>query len=193
MDAYTFFGINKNSSFYDKRRHVNLFFAYFVQYNLNVNPQIRSFLISLPGLWQSNEVSKAYDVCTKGLLIPIQKEFLDNLRVRLGLSYEEYRTVLTGISLKDTPIKTPVGYSRLDNIKLFIQSVVATMFMQPQVQSQTDLFYDNCIKTFSAYLEYNEMLELISLTNQVADRYGFSIDSILDNMESIENEVIDLM
>ena len=67
------------------------------------------------------------------------------------------------------------------------------MFMQPQVQSQTNLFYDNCIKTFSSYLEYNEMLELISLTNQVADRYGFSIDSILDNMESIENEVICLI
>lgn len=191
MDANTFFGYNSGSCLYDKRRHLNFFFFNYIQYNLNVNSSIRPFYRTLINLLQNNELDKAYEVCTKGLLIPIQIEFLQTIRVRLGLSIDEYKAILTGQFL-NSMVKTPAGYSRLDNMKLFIDCVVSTMFMQPQVQQETNKFYDSCLKCFSIYFSTDEMVELIGVTNQIADRYAFSVESILDNIEAIENEVIGL-
>lgn len=191
MDAKTFFGYTTGSSMYDGRRHLNYFFVHFVSYNTAINhsliPHGRKLLETL----KKRNLSKAYSICVNELLTPIQKRFLENLKNRKGLTNDEYTTILSGISLSESIVRTPAGYSKLENKRMFIHCIVATMFMQPQIQGTINEFYTGSFQTFSVFLSTDEMLGLMKTTQSVCSNYC-TVESVLNNLGNIESQVLAL-
>lgn len=189
MDAKTFLGYTTGSSAYDGRRHVNYFLVHFVSYNTAIDSSLIPYGRTLLDALRSQNFNKAYDICVNHLLTPIQKRFLECLKRKKGLTQDEYTTILSGISLTESIMRTPAGYSKVENKRMFIHNVVATMFMQPQVQYATNEFYNGCFKTFSVFLSTNEMMNILRTTQSVCENYS-TVDSVLNNLSSIESQVL---
>jgi hypothetical protein len=192
MDANTFFGYTTRSSAYDARRHVNFFFNAFVSYNMEVNPSISSTIGKAMKFFNLGNIVMAAQYITSEVLTPDQNKFLEFLKKDKGLSDDEYKTIIAGISFTCEQYRTPAGYREYEHKLLMVQIAIATAFMQPQIPNKTQAFYENSIRSLSRFLQVDTMISIVQKTNKVAASYT-SANALINNLHKIENEVLRTM
>lgn len=128
-----FFGFDTADSFYDKRRHVNL--VYHCMLHLRLLKGDNAFISSIKQILspQNGIEVRASMVCGE-ILTEYEVSFLNYLKNRYGLLENDYVTILSGETLTKSVVKSPAGYTSIDNWRLIVQMVYATMLSGPPYQ-----------------------------------------------------------
>ena len=125
-----FFGIGLGDSFYDKRRHINIIFSIFTHYRLFAEGQ--SFAAALAPIIHIQDEDYLFYCFTQGILAPLEVSYLNYLKNRYNLPEEDFKTILSGYTLREKDIKSPAGYYIDDNWKLIIHMYYATLCVEPE-------------------------------------------------------------
>lgn len=127
-----FFGIGTCSSAYDMRRHVNIFYALFIEARRISEGD--GFMYQVVNILKSpgSEASKASQM--KRLLTETEYNFLVYLASRYGITDSDLTTILSGRCWFDQSIRTPAGYYAADNWTLLTQMLYATALLPQHCQ-----------------------------------------------------------
>lgn len=186
MEAQTFFGYDSGSNMYDSRRHLNILFSTFVDYNLSLdNYQDIDNIKRAVELRESNEEAAARFV-SQNLLSPQQMRFLRFFKDRYELSEEEFTTILSGISFTSRVSKSPAGYTKEENLILLAQLLMATAFVRQQPQ-QIQTYFQNMVKLSSGMrgpITQSDFTRLMSVAETACNRYSEDMLGYYDSIES---------
>ena len=188
MNAQTFFGYDSGSNMYDTRRHLNILFMNFLDYNLSLyNYQDMDKVKRAVELRETDESAAARYV-SQNLLSPQQMQFLRFFKDRYQLSDDEFTTILSGISITSKISKSPAGYTKEENLILIAQLIIATAFVR-QADAQIQKYFQNVAGLSSGMrgpITQNDFFHLMDVTQTECDRY---YDDLLRNYDSIESYI----
>ena len=123
-----FFGIGTSSSFYDKRRHVNVILMMFLDYHFYATPGFADRLVALLQSSKSEE-RIAFEICNDPFLSFDELNLLKTIKEKVGLPQSDFDKIMSGVSLRyDKQYRTPAGYDRIENTRLLVDMVVAICY-----------------------------------------------------------------
>ncbi|MBO7200953.1 MAG: hypothetical protein J6V54_06105 [Bacteroidales bacterium] len=144
-----FFGFDTANSFYDKRRHINL--VYYSMMHLRLLSGDNSFIYDVKRIISSNNSSlEKAKMMRMEILTDYENSFLDYLQKRYNLSDNDYVTILSGESLTNAIVKSPAGYTSIENWELIIQIMYSTMLCGPSFQHLVQRFISEFLIPLSA-------------------------------------------
>ena len=155
-----FFGIGTGSSFYDKRRHINIIFIELLSYHFYTDSSVSNRILSIIKDPYKSTKEKASDICND-ILNYDEHNYLNLLRERVQLSEPDFMLIMSGIVLCQES-KYPASYTREQNISLLVEMIVARYYMKPQVNNAF-------IQINSMIVQLAKGMRGITITNQNAE------------------------
>lgn len=186
MEAQTFFGYDSGSNMYDSRRHLNILFTSFIDYNLSLyNYQDVGNIKKAVDMRESDEEAAARFV-SQNLLSPQQMRFLRFFKDRYELSDEEFTTILSGISFTSRISKSPAGYTKEENLILLAQLLMATAFIRQEPQRIQTYFQNmaNLASGMRGPITQSDFTHLMSVAETACNRYSEDMLGYYDSIES---------
>lgn len=132
-----FFGISSGSSLFDKRRHVNTIYNEFFQFRYKREGE-KNFIVNklIPILEEDR--NERYRIIAQSILSDYEYSFLCYLMRRYNLSEDEFVTIIAGETHFNDSMRTPASYSLVENYRLLIHMIYATILVPEYYQSCTN-------------------------------------------------------
>ena len=142
-----FFGIGTNSSFYDKRRHINLIYQEFVHFKLLVHDN-RSLAMQVKQVL-ATDLNTRFNAFQSMFLNNYENNFLYYLKQRYQMPDDDYTRIIAGESFKNPEFKSPAGYNQEQDWRLVIQMIYATILTGHELQPYTQHMIESFIYPFA--------------------------------------------
>lgn len=124
----TFLGYGTCSSSYDGRRHIACLFNYYAGYQAFANPACIS---AIKSALQMTSYTSSSSYLAQHLYKPDFLAFINQLKVRYGLSTDDITRISSADLIKASMIRTPAGYDRNKNIELITHHAYLIKFFIP--------------------------------------------------------------